>query len=395
MEIAVWLIAGFFALNAFVLGTSVFMATNGRHRARREIRQLEALWRMGSSTVERRRAGRLVALSAGAALAIAASALTIPTPERLVTSALGPSIPMTLDGGLSDPGRGEVLANRSATSSTSLHGLEDGSRSDPAAVTGGVSGRGASELGRSTTPAFVAAEPRSSTVIRVSWARVAGATGYDLERSTAASGGWITVASTRDDVTAYTDAGLDPEETYFYRVLVQLEDGVSAPPSDVVSATTPVEPPDATVLQVTSNSRTTIDLAWNDVATESSYRIERSADGETEWAAIGTTGQDVTVYSDAGLEPQTTYFYRVVAANEGGSSQPSNVVSATTTNGTGGVIDGDGDPADEDPGAPTPTTEPGTALEPAAPITEEPAAPVDAEPAAPVDEAAASEEAAG
>ena len=59
------------------------MATNGRHRARREIRQLEALWRMGSSTSERRRAGRLVALSAAAALVIAASALTIPTPDAV------------------------------------------------------------------------------------------------------------------------------------------------------------------------------------------------------------------------------------------------------------------------------------------------------------------------
>ena len=81
VEIAVWLIAGFFALNALVLGTSVFMATNGRHRARREIRQLEALWRMGSSTSERRRAGKLIVLSVAAALVIAVSALTFPRLE--------------------------------------------------------------------------------------------------------------------------------------------------------------------------------------------------------------------------------------------------------------------------------------------------------------------------
>jgi hypothetical protein len=382
MEIAVWLIAGFFGLNAFVLGTSVFMATNGRHRARREIRQLEALWRLGTSTSERRRAGKLVVLSAAAALVLAASALTIPTPAQLVTSALGPSIPMFLDWGTADPGRGEVRASRTATASTSLADRSEDSPSDPASTmaSGNVSDPG-SPGGQGTTPAYVAAEPRSSTVIRVSWARVAGATGYDLERSTDAVAGWVRVATTGDDVTAYTDAGLDPEETYFYRVLVLLEDGASAPPSDVVSATTLVDPPVATVLQVTSNSRTTIDLAWDDVVDEGSYRIERSPDGENGWAAIGTTGQDVTVYTDAGLEPDTTYFYRVVAENEGGSSPPSNVVSETTKNGTGGVIDdgevvGDEEPV-VDPVDETPTTEPSVEPEPAAPVVEEPAAPVE------------------
>jgi Fibronectin type III domain len=383
MEIAVWLIAGFFALNASVLGTSVFMATNGRHRARREIRQLEAIWRMGSSTSERRRAWRLIALSAGAAFVVAAAALTIPAPARFV-GALRPSISPTLAGGMTYTSRDEVRANRSATPSTSLADLAEGSPSGPADAASGVVPDRGSGQGQSTTPAFIVAEPRSSTVIRVSWARVAAATGYDLERSTQAGTGWVWVATTGDQVTAYTDASLDPEETYFYRVVVILEDGASAPPSSIVSATTPVDPPEATVLQVTARSQTTIDLAWNDVANESGYRIERSADGETGWAASGNTGQDITTYSDVGLEPHTTYFYRVVAVNEGGSAQPSNVVSETTRNGggTGGVIDGDGtgdgEPAiDDDATSPT--------IEPLA----------DENPAAPLDEVEASGEAAG
>ena len=394
MEIAVWLIAGFFALNALVLGTSVFMATNGRHRARREIRQLEALWRLGSSTSGRRRAERLIVLSAGTALVIAALALAIPNLERQQTSALGPSSPTSHEEGAAATGRGVGPANRSAEPSTSLVDLAGGSPSGPAeAASDLVPDRGSDGgQGHTTITAFVAAEPRSSTVIRVSWARVAAATGYELERSTEAGTGWVRVATTGDEVTAYTDSGLDPEETYFYRVLVILEGGASAPPSDVVSATTPVDPPEATVLQVTSRSQTTIDLAWNDVANESGYRIERSADGESEWAAIGTTGQDVTTYSDVGLERHTTYFYRVVAVNEGGSAQPSNVVSETTRNGAGtedvievfdavdGEQAGDGD-------ATTPATE--TSAE------EDPAALVNEDPAAPVNEVEASGEAAG
>ncbi len=338
---------------------------------------------MDSWTSERRRAGELIVLSVEAALLIAVSAWMIQEFEPPQTSALGPSIPTIVDAGTAATGRGVGPGNRSADPSTSLVDLPGGSPSGPAeAASGLVPDRGsAGGQGHSTTPAFVAAEPRSSTVIRVSWARVAAATGYDLERSTQAGTGWVRVVTTGDEVTAYTDAGLDPEETYFYRVVVVLEDGASGPPSDVVSATTPVDPPEATVLQVTSRSQTTIDLAWNDVANESGYRIERSADGETEWAAIGTTGQDVTTYSDVGLERHTTYFYRVVAVNEGGSAQPSNVVSETTRNGagTGDVIEvfdaSDGEQAG-DGDATTPATEPSTEEDPAAPVAEGIAAPV-------------------
>ena len=322
VDIAVWLVAGFFALNALVLGMSVYMATDGRHRARREVRQLEALWRLSSSRVERRRVKGLVTLSAVAALAIAASALTIPEPDRVVTSALGPS---TLDGGTAYTAGAEIGPDRGAPRTSGVD-LAEGSPNDPMHTAPGDV-RDPRPPGTRSTPGFVAAHPRSSTVIRVSWGAVPAATGYDVERWSEASATWITVATTLDHVTAYTDQGLDSMETYFYRVLVLLEDGVAAPPSDVVSATTPVDPPVATVLQVTSRTHSTVDLAWDDIEAESSYRIERSSDGQTEWTVIGTTGQDVTSYSDAGLEPQTTYFYRVVAANPGGSSPPSNIMS--------------------------------------------------------------------
>nr|MDP9327720.1 fibronectin type III domain-containing protein [Actinomycetota bacterium] len=49
--------------------------------------------------------------------------------------------------------------------------------------------------------------------------------------------------------------------------------------------------------------------------------------------AIATTGQDVTSYSDAGLPSGTTFYYRVFATNGGGDSAPSDVASATTTDG--------------------------------------------------------------
>jgi fibronectin type 3 domain-containing protein len=73
-----------------------------------------------------------------------------------------------------------------------------------------------------------------------------------------------------------------------------------------------------------------IDVAWQDVAGESGYGVQRSPDGVSGWVQVGSTGQDVVSFSDTGLAPSTTYFYRVVATSQNGDSAPSAVVSATT-----------------------------------------------------------------
>jgi fibronectin type 3 domain-containing protein len=97
------------------------------------------------------------------------------------------------------------------------------------------------------------------------------------------------------------------------------------PPATIIH---PPSPPDALLAQ--SVSSTQIDLSWDDVATETGYRIERSPDGDTGWSTISHTGQGVTRYSDVELSPGTTYHYRVFASNAGGDSPTSGVTSATT-----------------------------------------------------------------
>src|SRR6266852_4342766 len=57
-------------------------------------------------------------------------------------------------------------------------------------------------------------------------------------------------------------------------------------------------------------------------------RLGRSPDGSTGWSQVGTS--TTTAFTDTGLSPSTTYFYRVVASNSAGDSAPSNVSSATT-----------------------------------------------------------------
>jgi len=73
-----------------------------------------------------------------------------------------------------------------------------------------------------------------------------------------------------------------------------------------------------------------IDLAWNNVAGEDGYKIERKIGAGGTYGQIDTTGMDITVYTDTAISGGTTYYYQVRAYNAGGNSGYSNEASATT-----------------------------------------------------------------
>ena len=73
-----------------------------------------------------------------------------------------------------------------------------------------------------------------------------------------------------------------------------------------------------------------IHLAWSDLSdNEDSFVIERGPDS-TSYNLIATVSSNITAFSDTGLAPGTTYFYRIRAVNAGGQSPYSNTASATT-----------------------------------------------------------------
>ena len=217
----------------------------------------------------------------------------------------------------------------SPTPSGLASGNEQGSGITPALPNTG-SGSGSIHTHHLGPPTTLIAAPASSTEIDVTWSDVSTETGYRVERSPDGLGGWITLATTGQDATTYSDTGLSPTTSYYYRVFATNAGGDS-PASDVGSATTLTDPPGApTAVTAMGVSSTEIDVTWSAVASATGYRVERSPDGSTGWLAVATTGQDVTTYSDTGLSPTTTYYYRVFATNAGGDSPASDVGSATT-----------------------------------------------------------------
>ncbi len=125
---------------------------------------------------------------------------------------------------------------------------------------------------------------------------------------------------------------LSPGTTYFWRVVGKTMANVSATGPTWSFATAGSEPAPAapTGLGATPVSSGRIDLSWSDTATETGYRVERSANGSSGWTEIASLGANETTHSDFNVSAQQTWFYRVRGVNSGGFSQYSNVASATT-----------------------------------------------------------------
>ncbi|MVM39319.1 hypothetical protein GO730_20045 [Spirosoma sp. HMF3257] len=77
-------------------------------------------------------------------------------------------------------------------------------------------------------------------------------------------------------------------------------------------------------------STTQINLTWTGVSGATSYQLERSPNGNDSWTKIADPAGSATNYSDAGLTPNTRYYYRLRAVISGNNGPYSNVTNATT-----------------------------------------------------------------
>lgn len=177
-------------------------------------------------------------------------------------------------------------------------------------------------------PSGLTATPTSSTSASLSWVDVVTETGYEIERSLDNTT-WALIGTTSGNVTTFNDTGLSAGLTYFYRVRATNSAGDS-PATSTAMITTPIAPvaPSGVVASAVNGAQ--IDVVWNNVASETGFRVERSLNGSTDWTIVGTTAVDVLSFSDTTVDSATTYFYRVFAVNVAGDSSPSSSASATT-----------------------------------------------------------------
>jgi autotransporter-associated beta strand protein len=102
---------------------------------------------------------------------------------------------------------------------------------------------------------------------------------------------------------------------------------------------TPAQAPNAPAnLSAQALSGSAVELNWTDSTVSpnfaTSYAIEESTDGKN-FVTVAHAVQESTSYTVTGLNQNTTYYFEIVGSNSAGSSGPSNVATATTTNQSG------------------------------------------------------------
>lgn len=169
----------------------------------------------------------------------------------------------------------------------------------------------------------------SSNQIDLTWNNVDGETGYKIFRAISPGGTYALIGTTGENVSVFSDIGLNAADDYCYKVTAYNNDAESVVSNESCATTFPNPPSVPLNLLAFSSSSGQVNLSWNDVSNETSYRIYRKINPSGAYFNVATVAQNQTVYSDIDLIQNSEYCYKITAVNSGGESGFSNESCAT------------------------------------------------------------------
>lgn len=193
--------------------------------------------------------------------------------------------------------------------------------------------------GLPVAPTALLATPVSSARIDLAWTDNAyDMAGFKIERKTGSGGTYGLLAIVGASASAYSDTGLTAGTTYFYRVRAYNSSGDS-PYSDETSATTatPIPPATATVAATSINGTSAVvNATVNPNGAETTVQFEwgpTTSYGNSTSSHSAGSGTSNVNESDriTGLSAGTTYHYRIVASNAGGTTSGGDLTFTTST----------------------------------------------------------------
>ncbi len=168
-----------------------------------------------------------------------------------------------------------------------------------------------------STPQNLSASNHNYNSVALSWKVVSGVTGYHIYRAETEAGAYSLVrTNTANTQTAYTDTGLVPGKTYYYKVAAySMSDGneIESIYAGPVSAT-PTLPSPGNVKAVKNTGVDSATLSWSSVSGASGYEIYRSTNSSSDYSLLYTTSSATeTSYTDTAVLHAGTYYYKVNA----------------------------------------------------------------------------------
>ena len=200
----------------------------------------------------------------------------------------------------------------------------------------------ATTLSVPSAPAKLAAATISSSQINLTWSAPSNnggtpITGYKIERKTACTGSFITLANTGNSST-YSDTGLTASTCYLYRVDAVNAIGTGLPSPEVVAITNSSlqthVPSAPTGLHVTTISNSTLKLTWHSPSNSGDSKITGYLIQRNGTIIVSNTLTNQTIFTNTNLLPNHKETYRLAAWNSAGLGAFSSFVSGITMSST-------------------------------------------------------------
>lgn len=144
--------------------------------------------------------------------------------------------------------------------------------------------------------------------------------GYRVSRSTDGNN-WTAIADLPPNTTSYNDASIALDTRYAFLVRGKKDGGFTAVAGPVWIAVPGGPPTSPTNFAASPHGSTAIAVQWEPPITATSFRVERSTDGQASWLVAGTG--DFRSFIDYQRVPEQQVCYRVYASNLYGESTPS------------------------------------------------------------------------
>lgn len=159
-------------------------------------------------------------------------------------------------------------------------------------------------------------------------------TGYRFFRSRSEDGFYEDAGSigNSDPQVVFSDQGLYDLETYFYKVVGVVRNGLSSPAAGPFEIDTAGPPGGVEGFSAQSNIIRKVPLSWKALQDPyvEGYKIFRRT-GDEKWSAVKKLRKaDAVAFTDSRLGDGVTYEYRIIAYNEAGVEGPASLTTATT-----------------------------------------------------------------